>query len=114
MSWSSGWCNPGESAARNEEAADPVSCPARRRDMTFTEGPGGEHTTSVCGEGRAPGLPHVRRVAAGAGIETADAAQIVNEVRDAVSRWMSFARTCGVRKSTRERIQKQLCLFGEG
>jgi serine/threonine-protein kinase HipA len=83
-------------------------------DLTFTEGPGGEHTTSLCGEGRAPGLPHVRRVAAGAGIEVPDAAQIVNEVRDAVSRWSSFARACGIRKSTRERLQKQFCVFGDG
>jgi hypothetical protein len=83
-------------------------------DLTFTEGPGGEHTTSVCGEGRAPGLSHVRRVAAGAGIEAADAAQILTEVRDAVSSWMSFARTCGVRKSLGTRIQKRLCLIGDG
>jgi len=83
-------------------------------DLTFTEGPGGEHTTSVCGEGRAPGLSHVRRVAAGAGIEAADAAQILTEVRDAVSSWMSFARTCGVRKSLGTRIQKRLCLIGNG
>lgn len=81
-------------------------------DLTFTEGPGGEHTTSVCGEGRAPDLSHVRRVAAGAGIEAADATQILDEVRDAVSSWMSFARTWGVRKATRERIRKQLRLFG--
>ena len=87
---------------------------AQGYDLTFTEGPGGEHTTSVCGEGRAPGLPHVRRIAAGAGIEAADAAQIVSEVRDAVSRWMSFAQTCGVRKAIRERIQKRLCLIGDG
>lgn len=83
-------------------------------DLTFTEGPGGEHTTSVCGEGRAPGLSHVRRVADGAGIGAADAAQILNEVRDAVGSWMSFARTCRVRKSTCVRIQKQFNMLTDG
>lgn len=75
-------------------------------DLTFAEGPGGEHTTSVCGEGRSPGKEHFRRVAQGAGIGPAEAAQIVEEVEDAVNRWPSFARASGVRKSTWERIAK--------
>lgn len=82
-------------------------------DLTFTDGPGGKHTTSVCGEGRAPGLSHVRRVAVAAGLQDADAIQLVNEVRDAINSWTSFARTCGVRKSTTGRIQKQLSVLRE-
>lgn len=77
-------------------------------DLTFAEGPGGEHTTSVCGEGRSPGEEHFRRVAQGAGIGSDEAAKIVDEVGDAVNRWPSFARACGVRKSTWERIAKVL------
>jgi hypothetical protein len=69
---------------------------------------------SVCGEGRAPDLSHIRRVAAGAGLDAPAVEQVLNEVRDAVSRWMSFARTHEVRKSTRERIQKHLCLLTDG
>jgi serine/threonine-protein kinase HipA len=65
-------------------------------DLTFTEGPGGEHTTSVCGEGRAPGREQFRRVAAGVGIRASEAAQIEDEVLAAVNRWPSFARDCGV------------------
>jgi serine/threonine-protein kinase HipA len=77
-------------------------------DLTFTAGPGGEHTTSVSGEGRAPGLSHVGRVADVAGICAADAAQILGEVREAVGSWMSFARTYGVRRTTCARIRTQL------
>lgn len=73
-------------------------------DLTFAEGPGGEHATSVCGEGRSPGREHFRRVAEGAGIGADEAAQIVDEVRDAVNRWPSLARACGVRKATREQM----------
>lgn len=83
-------------------------------DLTFAEGPGGEHTTSVCGEGRAPGLSHVRRVAVAAGIEVAAAERIIEEVREGVNTWKAISLKCGVRKSTRERIQKQLCLLREG
>jgi serine/threonine-protein kinase HipA len=77
-------------------------------DLTFAEGPGGEHTTSVCGEGRAPGQEQFRRVAAGAGIGATEAAQIEDEVLAAVKRWPSFARDCGVFKSTMKRIGKIL------
>lgn len=79
-------------------------------DLTFAEGPGGEHTTAVCGEGRSPGTEQFRRVADGAGLGVKEAAHMVEEVREAVSRWPAFARTCGVRKSTEARIAKALML----
>lgn len=77
-------------------------------DLTFAEGPGGEHTTSVCGEGRAPGRAHFERLAAGAGLGAREAMQIVDEVHDAVNRWPSFARHYGVRKATLERLGKAM------
>jgi len=77
-------------------------------DLTFTEGPGGEHSTSVCGEGREPGREQFRRVAAVAGIGTTEAARIEDEVHAAVVRWPAFARNCGVLKSTIGRIGKIL------
>ena len=83
-------------------------------DLTFAEGPGGEHTTAVCGEGRVPGKEHFQRVAAGAEIRADEAAQIVNEVREAVNRWPAFARACGVRKTTIERIGKMIVPRGTG
>ena len=36
-------------------------------DLTFSPGPGGEHTMTVAGEGRQPGLEHILRIAEGAG-----------------------------------------------
>ena len=77
-------------------------------DLTFAGGPGGEHTTSVCGEGRSPGQAHFLRVAEGAGLDAKDTRMIVDEVRDAVNKWPMFARSCGVRKVTVERIAKAI------
>ena len=77
-------------------------------DLTFAEGPGSEHTTSVCGEGRSPGKEHFLRVAEGAGLDSAVAEKVVAEVRKAVNRWPMFARACGVRKATWERIAKAI------
>jgi serine/threonine-protein kinase HipA len=75
-------------------------------DLTFSQGPGGEHTTAVCGEGRSPGAEQFSRVALSAGLGEKEAKQIVAEVRDAVARWPAFARDCGVRKTTAARIAK--------
>jgi len=79
-------------------------------DLTFAEGPGGEHTTAVCGEGREPGMEQFRRVAERAGLGVKESAHIIEEVRDAVSRWREFAQACGVRKRTEARIAKALGL----
>ncbi|MEI6644578.1 MAG: type II toxin-antitoxin system HipA family toxin [bacterium] len=81
-------------------------------DLTFSEGPGGEHTTSVCGEGRTPGLSQVKRVAAGVGIDESDAIQMIDEVRSVISSWPSYALKFGVRKSNRDRIQKKFNMLG--
>ena len=77
-------------------------------DLTFAEGPGGEHATSFSGEGRSPGMEQFLRIAEGAGLAEKDARQIADEVREAVNRWPSFARACGVRKVTGERIAKAM------
>lgn len=81
-------------------------------DLTYTEGPGGEHTTSICGEGRAPGAEHLRSLAEGAGLRSKEAAQIEEEVREAVSQWPVFAQACGVRKSTEARIAREMQFVG--
>lgn len=77
-------------------------------DLTFVTGPGGEHTTSVSGEGRAPSLRELLRVAKVAGLRQEEARQIIGEVSEAVARWPEFAGVCGVRKTTQKRIAKVL------
>ena len=75
-------------------------------DLTYADGPGGEHTTTLVGDGRAPGLAQFRRVAEAAGIGATDAVQIVAQVQEAVDQWPVFARASGVRPSTWKRIAK--------
>jgi serine/threonine-protein kinase HipA len=77
-------------------------------DLTFAEGPGGEYTTAFCGEGRAPGVEHFRRIADGAGLTRKEADAVTEEVREAVSRWPAFASGRGVRKAASARIAKRL------
>jgi len=60
-------------------------------DLTRAPGPGGEHTMTVLGEGRAPGRQHCLALAGKAGLGEREAAAVIGEVNDAVARWPSFA-----------------------
>lgn len=68
-------------------------------DLSFSAGPGGEHTLLVAGEGRRPGRAHIGQVAAKAGIRPSRAAEIVGEVDAAVADWTNFARVAEVPES---------------
>lgn len=69
-------------------------------DLTFSTGPGGEHSTSVAGEGKEPGPEHLHRLAAVAGLEPAVASQILEQTAEAVARWPEFASLAGVSRAT--------------
>lgn len=76
-------------------------------DLTFANGPGGEHTMTVAGEGRRPGLAHILRIAEGAGIEKKQAKAVVDEVASAVANWSRFADAAGIASRNASRIQKE-------
>src|SRR5262249_39673922 len=63
--------------------------PSPAYDLTFADGPCGEHTLLVAGEGRAPGKEHLVALAEKA--ELRNGAKIIDEVRAAVSRFKRVA-----------------------
>ncbi len=65
-------------------------------DLTFSSGPGGEHSMTVAGEGRAPQKSRVLELAAGCGIEKRAAVEIIDEVASVISQWKKFASAAGV------------------
>ena len=65
-------------------------------DLTFSQGPGGEHTMTVAGEGRAPGPDTILRLARDRDVSRTEAGVIMDEVRTAVARWPDFAKQAGV------------------
>lgn len=81
-------------------------------DLTFTHGPGGEHTMTVAGEGRAPKLSHILRVAEGGGIPRKQAQDVIGEVREAVAGWQRFAENAAVSPQTAAGIQRAMNLVG--
>jgi serine/threonine-protein kinase HipA len=78
---------------RDDHARNFAYCLDRRRhwklapayDLTFSEGPGGEHQMDVCGEGRTPGKADLLRLAAEAEVLQAEAVEIIDKVAGVAS-----------------------------
>ncbi|ESQ91471.1 protein HipA [Asticcacaulis sp. AC460] len=75
-------------------------------DLTFSAGPGGEQSTTVMGEGRAPGMVHLRRLAQKHGVKSAEV--ILEQVDTAVRRWRDFAAAAGVTDTMADLIGQRL------
>ena len=76
-------------------------------DLTFSAGPGGEHSMAVAGSGE-PGRADLLRVAAQVGLREAVASAIIEEVAEAVSCWGELAREAGVSQASVREIERQL------
>lgn len=72
-------------------------------DLTYSSGPGGEHTMSVLGEGRSPGPSHCLELAQKSGIKRAEAVEVFDQIHLALARWPEFAAEAGC---TSKRIQE--------
>jgi serine/threonine-protein kinase HipA len=75
-------------------------------DLTFSFGPGGEHSMMVMGEGKAPGLAHLRALAAKHAVRTAE--EIIDRVVAAVADWANFAEQADVGKPLTKKIERAL------
>ena len=70
--------------------------PAPAYDITLSDGPAGEHSLAVAGEGRNPGPDHIMKVAKDASIPRAEADAIFEEVRSTVRKWPEYASNAGL------------------
>jgi serine/threonine-protein kinase HipA len=73
-------------------------------DLTYSTGPGGEHSMTVAGEGRDPGRGDLLRLADPAGISPKAAGAIIDEVTAGVHRWPDHANRAAVTPDSRRRI----------
>ena len=71
-------------------------------DITFSNGPGGEHSMMYLGEGKNPTREHLLILAQKHGIKKGK--MIVDEVRESVCDWMRFAKDAGVSKKSSDSI----------
>jgi serine/threonine-protein kinase HipA len=77
-------------------------------DLTFSNGPRGEHCTSVMGNGKNPGTQELLKLGAQVGLNKANVETIIAEIKDAVSCWSEFASEAGVSARSKKFIQTQL------
>ena len=77
-------------------------------DLTPSDGPGGEHATAIAGEGRSPGREHMLKLAGVVGLAALEADRIIEQVRDAVSRWRGFAGDVGLGTGAAKRVAARL------
>jgi len=87
----------------NDASGDWTLSPAY--DLMHAPGPGGEHSMTLAGEGKNPGLAHIFRLAGQAGASRSQAAAVIDEVRAAVDGWKGFAEQAGVSKARSREIE---------
>ena len=83
-------------------------------DLTFSTGPGGEHCTMIMGNGRNPGTTDLLKLAAMIGINKQKASLIINQVKDAISRWNEFAKEANVSHQSSKNIERSIILKTAG
>ena len=75
-------------------------------DITFSFGPGGEHSTMYLGEGKNPTKEHLIKLGEKHGIKKREI--ILQEVEESVRRWSEFSTKAGVSARMRKQINKYL------
>ena len=73
-------------------------------DLTFNEGPGGEHQMDIRGEGRAPRKKHLLELAANNGLKVAWANQAIERIAQVASTFSEQAKNQAIRLQTHNKI----------
>jgi serine/threonine-protein kinase HipA len=77
-------------------------------DLTFSSGPGGEQSTMVMGEGKAPDLEHLSALGETADLNKDTIVQILDQTRAALADWPAMAKEHGVTASNARLINGRL------
>lgn len=67
-------------------------------DLTFSSGPGGEHSTMILGEGKNPTQAHLLKLASVGHLQRDKALEILHQVLVATGKWYGCASEAGVSK----------------
>ena len=87
-------------------------CLSPAYDLSFSDGPGGEHHLSVNGNGRKPGQEDLIVVGQEAEMRKRRVAEIIEQVRHAAHQWPVFAEASGVSEARSSEIAKRLDFIG--
>lgn len=77
-------------------------------DLSYSEGPGGEHQMDVEGEGRAPGRPHLMRLAASNSLDAAWAAATIDRFAAVAGEFRTICKDYAIRPATRQQMARAI------
>ena len=77
-------------------------------DLTYSQGPGGEHSTSVAGHGKNISCAHLLQVAKTAGIKVKDAQQSIDNWMSVTGKLSSLAKDLPIRKTSMTALRTSL------
>ena len=77
-------------------------------DLTFCEGPGGEHQMDICGEGLAPGRKDLLKLADQAGIKKGVAEEVIERIATIAGEFKANAKGFAIRKTTLATIGERI------
>ena len=77
-------------------------------DLTWSEGPSGEHSSSVLGHGKDITRTHLIDLGKKADMKEQEIAETIDRVQEAVGKWGAFADECGVRQKSSKRVASDL------
>lgn len=79
-------------------------------DLTFSNGPGGEQSMLVMGEGSHPTISQLIKLGQVANLSKGLINNIIEQTRDAISQWDALSGTYGVSKSNQQFISRRLLI----
>jgi serine/threonine-protein kinase HipA len=77
-------------------------------DLTFNEGPGGEHQMDICGEARAPARKHLLELAAMTGIIEHQATDALERIASVAGQLRRFAQSLPILPDTLDLIERKV------
>lgn len=87
---------------------DGTWCMAPAYDLTFSPGPGGEHSSTFLGHGKGITRTHLIELGQAADIKARDAAEIIERTATAIGKWKSYASEYGVGNTSTQMIAATL------
>ncbi len=75
-------------------------------DLTFSEGPNGEHQMDICGEARTPSRKHLLQLASKTGVPEGAAEEIIGRIAIVAESFGDFAGNLPIRTETLKSIEK--------
>ncbi len=80
-------------------------------DLTFSNGPGGEQSTMVMGEGRNISRTHLEKLGLEAKLSKAFIVEVIRQTSLALENWKNLAKEYDVNKENIEMIEKRISKF---